>query len=186
MALPDEAVFQVGTAIVFADTTDHSPAAANNFGALTDQIDLTGLADGAARQGDKVDLLVSRAPEYSVFAAIEIAATPAAGSIIEFYWAPSPSATAANANPGGVSGADSAYTGVDSDLANSVKTLQYIGAMVCTNDPTAVIQKGFIGVFSPAERYGTPVVKNESGAALHSDAVEMSVLLSPISMKVID
>jgi hypothetical protein len=33
---------------------------------------------------------------------------------------------------------------------------------------------------------GTLVVRNESGAALHSDAVEMSVLLSPLSGTVVD
>jgi hypothetical protein len=58
--------------------------------------------------------------------------------------------------------------------------------MVCTDDPTGTVQSAYIGAFSPGDRYGSLVVKNESGAALHSDAVEMSVALIPISHKVID
>lgn len=186
MALPDNLLVQNGTAIVFADVTDHAPATANNLGTRTAQLDLTGVADGAARQSDKVDLGATRAEVYEVHAAIEIAATPTAGDVIEFWWAPSFSATAGTANPGGVGGADAAYAGYSSNMAAAIKQLQFIGDFVCTAQATATIQQARVGAFRPKHRYGTLVVRNESGAALHSDAVECSVLVSPLAGVVTD
>jgi hypothetical protein len=186
MALPDNILVQTGTAIVFADTTDHSPAANNNLGTRTDQIDLTSVADGAARQSAKVDLGATRAELYEVVAAIEIAATPTAGEVIEFWWAPSPNSSAAVANPGGVSGSDSAYAGYSSNMSAAIKQLQFIGDFVCTAQATGTVQIARVGAFRPKHRYGTLVVRNESGAALHSDAVEMSVLVSPLAGVVTD
>lgn len=186
MALPDNILAQTGTAIVFADTTDHSPAAANNLGTRTDQIDLTSVADGAARQSAKVDLGATRAEEYEVMAALEIAATPTAGDVVEFWWAPSPSGTAGTANPGGVSGADAAYAGYSANMSAAIKQLQFIGDFVCTAQATGTVQIARVGTFRPKHRYGSIVVRNESGAALHSDAVEMSVLVSPYAGVVTD
>ena len=188
MALPDNILVQSGTAIVFADTTDHAPGAtaSNNLGTRTHQIDLTGVADSAARQSDKVDLGATRAEVYSVTAAFEIAATPTAGEVIELWWAPSPSGTAGQGNPGAVAGADAAYAGYSSNMAAAIRQLQFIGDFVCTAQATGTIQVGIVGNLRPKHRYGTLVVRNESGAALHSDAVEMSVLLLPIAGVVTD
>lgn len=186
MALPDNLLIQTGTAIVFADTTDHAPATANNLGTRTAQIDLTSVGDDAARQGDKVDLGATRADEYEVIAALENAATPTAGEVSEFYWAPSPSGTAGTANPGGVSGADGAYSGYSSNLTASLKQLQFIGDFVHTAQATGTVQIARVGTFAPKHRYGTLVVVNRSGSAYHSDAVEMSVLLSPVAAVVTD
>lgn len=186
VALPDNILTQNGTAIVFADATDHSPATANNLGTRTAQLDLTGVTDGAACQSDKVDLGATRAEIYEVMAAFEIASTPTAGEVIELWWAPSPDATAGTANPGNVSGADGAYAGYSSNMAASIKQLQFIGDFVCTAQATGTVQKARVGAFRPKYRYGSLVVRNESGSSLHSDAVEMSVLLSPVSAVVTD
>ncbi|RJO60319.1 MAG: hypothetical protein C4542_09515 [Dehalococcoidia bacterium] len=173
--------------IVFADHAgDFNPAAATDLRKTSDgsqeldcQISLASLADAAARQSTKVDLGTNRAELYAVRAAFEIAATPTAGDLIELYWAPSPSGTAANANPGGVVGADSAYSG-GGTLANGVRQLIHIGNFVCTAEATATVQVCEVGVFAPTERYGTLIVKNESNAAFHSDDVECHVVLDPI------
>lgn len=188
MALPDNLLTQNGTAIVFADTTDHSPgaSASNNLGARTNQIDLTSVANNAARQSDKVDLGATRAEVWAVSAAFEIAATPTAGNVIELWWAPSASSTAGMDNGGGVTGADAAYSGYSSNIDASLKQLQFIGDFVCTAQATGTIQVGRVGSFRPQQRYGTLVVYNKSGAALHSDAVEMSVRLSPVAGVVTD
>jgi len=180
--MPDVTV-EVGTQICFADHAgDFSPAAASSLeqGTPTDcQLSLASVADGAARQSAKADLGVNRAKVYSVVAAFELAATPTAGDIIELYWAPSPDPTAANGNPGGISGSDAAYTGYSSNLADSVKQLIYIGAFVCTAQATGTVQIGFVGLLVPPERYGSLVVKNESNAAFHSDDVECHVVMNP-------
>lgn len=174
--------------IVFADhATDFNPTANNDLRKSTDgsqeldvQLDLTGLADGSARQSAKVDLGENRAAAYLVRAAFEIAATPTAGEVIELYWAPSHHGTAATGNPANITGSDAAYAGYSSNLAASVKQLQFIGHFVCTVQASGTIQVAVCGYLEPDERYGSLVVKNESGAALHSDAVEMSVVFDPV------
>lgn len=146
------------------------------------QLDLTSLANGSYAQSDKVDLGDPRAAAYKVRAALEFAATPTAGNTLEFYWAPSHKSTAdpADGNPGNVSGTDSGYTGYSSNADASVKQLDYIGTFTVTAQATATIQVAEVGILCPTERYGSLVVKNGSGAAMHSDAVEMSVVFDPI------
>jgi len=174
--------FTEQTAIVWADTTDYSSTVSGL--ARTDQIDLTSVSAAAARQGAKKDLGATRWPEYMVSVGIEIASSAASGETIDFYWSGSPSATAGNANPGGTSGADAAYTGTAGDaLADSLHQLQFIGSLVTTADNTTVVQYGNVGVLSGSaiHRYGMPVVVNNSTGALMSDAVEQFVALIPIA-----
>ena len=170
--------------ISFADHAgDFSPTAANDLQFSTPttcQLSLVDVADGAARQSAKVDLGTKRAQAYKVRAAFELAATPTAGDVIELYWAPSSSSTAATGNAANVSGSDAAYSGYSSNLAQSVKQLDFIGGFVCTVQATGTIQVAEVAVFSPTERYGSLVVKDESGAAFHSDDVECHVVFDPI------
>jgi hypothetical protein len=172
--------------ITFADFGgDFNPTAANDLrhASAVDvecQVSLASLADGAARQSAKVDLGANRASDYHVRCAFELAATPTAGDVIELYWAPSQHATAGTGNPGGVTGADAAYTGYSANLAAAVKQLVFIGVFVCTAQATATVQVAEVGIFAPPERYGSLVIKNESNAALHSDDVESHVVFDPI------
>ena len=132
--------------ITFADfADDFNPAAANDLrhaSAIDTEVQmaLAGVADGAAWQSTKADLGSLRAKEYHVRAAFEMAATPTTGHIIELYWAPSQHATAANGNPGGVTGASGAYAGYAANLGASVLQLIYIGAFVCTVQVTTDVQ----------------------------------------------
>lgn len=170
--------------ICFADHAgDFSPTAANNLQFSTPttcQLSLASVADGAARQSAQVDLGANRAQAYKVRAAFEMAATPTTGDVIELYWAPSNSSTAATGNAGGVSGSDAAYAGYSSNLGESVKQLDQIAPFICTVQVTTTVQIAEIGVLIPTERYGSLVVKNESAAAFHSDDVECHVVFDPI------
>ena len=173
--------------IVFADHGgDFSPTAANDLRDAVSanrtnvQISLTGVVDGAARQSAKFDFGEDWGQAYHARGAIEIAATPVTGDIIEIFVAPSQSSTAANANAGGVSGADAAYAGYSANLAESVLQLDYVGAFVCTVQATGVVQIAEIGDFSPTERYGSLIFKNESGADIHSDDVECHIVFDPL------
>ena len=65
-------------------------------------------------------------------------------------------------------------------MANSVKQLDPIGVFCCTNDATTTVQISEIGIFTPKARYGCLVVRNESGAAIHSDDVECHIVLAPL------
>lgn len=172
--------------ITFRNSTDFSPTAANDLrhasAADTEvQLDLTSLANSTGyRQSTKVDLGDIRATAYKVRCVFEIAATPTAGNVIQLWWAPSQHATAGTGNPGNVSGADGAYTGYSSNASASVRQLDFIGNFVCTAQATGTVQVGTAGILVPAERYGSLVVFNNSGAALHSDAVEMHVVFDPV------
>lgn len=175
-----EILTKYGTPIVWANLTDYSSAISGLV--RTHQIDLTSLADAAARQGEKADLGAVRARKYAVLVAIEFDVAPVSGEAVEIYWAASPSATAGNANPGGTSGADAAYTGTPGDsLADSVLQLRWLGNLVCTLDAATVVQYMVLSdLESDIPRYGMPVIKNEGGQAFEGDAVEMYFALIPL------
>ncbi len=175
--MANEILTKNGTAIVWADI-------GGDFGgspiAGTVQITLAALANGAARQGVKVDLGATRAARYAVTLRPELDVAPASGAVITLHWAPSESAVAGTANPGGVSGTDAAYTGTAGDaLADSIKQLDEIGPLVCTSDAATVVQQQTWFYFPPC-RYGSPVVWNQSGQAFEGDDIEMSIIFMPI------
>lgn len=171
-----EILIKSGTPTVIADTTDY----AGDIGDRTDQIDLTSLASTAAQQSDKVDLGVVRAAVYAITLAIEFDVAPSSGDVVSLWWAPSPNAAAGLANPGGVVGADGAYTGTAGDsLADSIKQLTLIGSMICTSDVAAVVEYETF-IFSPEHRYGTVIVYNEADQSLEGDAIEMGISFTPL------
>jgi len=177
--LANEVLIKDGTAKVWADTTDYSSTVSGL--SRTHQIDLTSVSAAASRQGAKADLGATRARQFAVLVGIEIAASAASDELISIYWAASPSTTAGNANPGGTSGADAAYTGTSGDsLADSLKQLEFIGSLVTTADNTTTVQYGQVGILTDIPRYGMPVVVNNSTGALMTDAVEMFIALLPL------
>jgi len=174
--MANEVLLKSGTPTVWADTTDY----AGDGGTRTHQIDLTSLADGAARQGAKADLGATRAERYAVTLCIEMAVAPVSGAAIDLYWAASLHATAATMNPGGCSGVDAAYTGTAGDsMDDSLNQLIPIGSLYLTADATTLLQAMTFSLFPP-HRYGMPVVDNNGGQAMHSDAVECFVALTPL------
>lgn len=174
--------------IVFGDHAgDFAPTTANDLRITTDgsneldaQLTLASLANGAARQSAKVDLGTDWADQYNVRAAFEFAATPTAGNAVELYFGFSPHATAANGNPGNLTGSDAAYSGYATNLDASIKHLYGPLIFSCTADATTTVQVAECGILVPLERYLIIVVKNESGAAFHSDDVESHIVLDPI------
>jgi len=172
-----------GTPIVWADTTDYSNT--NSGLTRTEQIDLTSLADGDARQGAKKDLGANRSPSYAVQVCLEFDVAPSAGEVVHILWASSNSATAGTGNDGG-----SASTGADADWDPGGATetdreeymhhLTYVGAFVAAADAATTYQVMMINPeFKPPTRYGFPVLFNQSGQALEGDAVEMYIALIP-------
>lgn len=194
MALPDSVKKVVGTTIILGNAAAHngSVAAANNLGNVTDEIDCSDLVAQNARQSAKFDFGANLDVEYVLAACVEWETTPeiAAGETLKFYIAWSHSATAANANPGGVSGSDSAYTGYSAgSLAASLKQLDLIGSMsqdnVINSDQAQIDTR--ISTFTPGKRYGTLVVFNAAAsAALHSDMVETSFSIAPLVIQLQD
>lgn len=176
-------VFGLPRQFVFADfATDFSPTAANDLraGLQTNvQMALATLGIGAAWQSAKLDLGFYWDSEFTVEAALEVAATPTIGTLGTAFWNPSTSSTAGTANKGKTSGVDEAYTGYSSNLSSSIAHLQPIGDMVFTVQATATVQQAVVhGSFTPLQRYGSLVFINGSGAALHSDDVECHIVMS--------
>ncbi len=151
----------------------------------TDQMDMTSLADAAARQSDQFDFGESVdvgewSEVYDVACSFEVDVAPVSGTIIEVYLAPSINSDPALDNPGGVSGSDSAYTGTAGDsLVDSLKQLDFIGSVVCTSDADPVMQiQAF--AYSPHARFGTLVVVNNSGETFVGDAIHHYIIFTPI------
>lgn len=181
--MANELLVKHGTPIVWADSTDYSSAVSGL--ARTHQIDLTSLGVGAARQGAKADMEYKATAlfpyRWLILAAFEWLTAPADGDRVSLLWAGSPSATVGNANPGGTTGADAAYTGsAGSTLAESLEQLTEIGPFKALNDATTIVQYQTVGVIAAIPRYGMPVVFNDGADAFVGDAVEMYVAAFPL------
>ena len=141
---------------------------------------MTGIADGAARQGAKGDLGATRAARFSMLVAINMDAAPAAGEVVEFWWSSSPSAVAATQNTGAASGTDAAYTGSAGGSVDETKTqMLSVGALVLTPDADAVVQSQEF-CFFPLQRYGMPVLVNKGGQALEGDDDSHLITVTPL------
>lgn len=181
--MANEVLIKTGTAFVFADTTDYSSTVSGLT--RTEQIDLTGVVAGEARESTQDDFGATRSKQYQVFVGIEFETDPADDEVVEFWLSSSPSATAANANPGGASGTDGDYAGsAGSDVDESIIQLQFIGALPCTNDSTTIVQYGMVGVVTDIARYNSVVVYNRTSDAFHTNAVEMYIAFIPITDEV--
>jgi hypothetical protein len=189
MTLPDHLKLEAGTPIILGNSAAHAPGAtaANNLGAITDEISMASVADGAARQSDQFDFTLERPPLHSISAALEIGETPTAGKTIEFWLAYSPHATPGQAAPGNTTGVDSAWSGYGANVDEAKHHFERIGVFICSSDATGTVQVSMaFGFFVPKMRYASLIMVNKSGAAMHSDNIEMSVLLNPVEHKAID
>lgn len=170
-----------GTSIILADTTDHSPTAGVSLlGTRTDQIDLTSLAANSYRQSAKFDFGTPRADEMIVRAAFEWSVAPSAGGVVDIFIGFSDNATAANSNPGNLSGSDAAYVGYGAaatDADEAIGQLDFVGPLVVSND--ADVQVAEIGIIVPRFQYAMIVVRNATDQAFIADAVEMSIHVVP-------
>jgi hypothetical protein len=143
-------------------------------------VTLASLANGAYRQTSKIDFGATLGMAYAVFLDAELAATPTAGNTIDLACNPSSSGTASTDNRGGCSGTDSAYTGYSSNAAAAFKQLPFVGSGVCTTQATANVQKMFVGIFVPAQRFNSFVLLNGSGAAFHSSDANCVLTFTPM------
>jgi hypothetical protein len=109
-----------------------------------------------------------------VIAELNIDVAPAAGSVVEIYWASS----CDNASfPGGVTGSDGPYRPGEEDECK--KQFLFIGCLVLTADADGVVQTQVYEFWPPA-RYGCPVVINKSGQALEGDDDSHCLTLVPL------
>ena len=167
----------------FADhANDFSPAAGTSLeqGTPTNvDMAMASVSSNAGRNSDKFDFGATFAMLFAIISALEFAATPTDGNPVNYFLAPSNDSVAANGNPGGADGVDGAYAG-GGDLASGLKQLMHIGSFINTSQATATVQVAFVGVFQPPMRHGQLILENQSGAAMHSDDVEIHTVFDPI------
>jgi hypothetical protein len=138
-------------------------------GGQTYDLSLGGLANAAARQGEKGDFGATMARTYAIELAVDTAVAPTLGSTYDLYFGPSHSSSAAVDNPGGMIGVDFAYTGVKAaEISESVPQLDFIGSLVLVDVANEVQRANF--TYAPRLRYGAPVLVNNSGQTTGSDA----------------
>jgi hypothetical protein len=182
---------QVGTQIRFCVSGSFSPADPGTDWTIGTPTDValtlgnsggTPVQDGAARQSAKADLTASRAPLYEVLGCVDFTGeTPTTGDTVDYYWAPSTSATTGSGNVAGNSGTDAgAPDGALGTilLAEFLQQCIYIGSLVVHDGGS--VQNGYVGTFSPPGRYGQLVVVNNSGDQFENDDVEMHQVMNPI------
>lgn len=144
-------------------------------------ITLANLANGSYRQSVKADFGASRARRYAVTVDLVFAATPTDGNYCDLWFNPSSSGTAATDNRGGCSGADAAYTGYSSNASAGVMHMIPLGSFRTTAQATATIQKATLSAnFVVPLQYGSIVLLNGSGAAIHSSDADCVVTLWPL------
>jgi hypothetical protein len=183
--MANEVLLKVGTQIRFSGS-GFSPADSGtdfSIGTPTDvSLTLSGVVNGAGRQSAKADLTATRARLYEVLAAVDFTGeTPTSGQTVNFYWAPSTSATTGNGNVAGNSGNDAAAPDGalgSITLAQFLLQCQTIGSLVIHDG--ASVQNGLVSVFSPSGRYGQMIVVNNSGDPFEADNVEAHVVMNPI------
>jgi hypothetical protein len=181
---------KTGAQFTFADhATDFVGGTAKTSleqaGSTDVQINCVDLADGAGRESVKVDLGATRAARYGFMAAIEFETSPlpTSGKTVDLYWAPSPDSVATDGNPMQIDGADAAAPSGIGDLAELVLACQRIGSFVVSDDgATQGVQVGFVGIFSPSERYGILLVVNNggNGAAFRSGMEQTHFVMTEI------
>lgn len=182
MALPDsqkQVIPSSGDRFIFADATDWPSGAGEADWGVKEadaSIDLTGLSSGAARQSSSATLPTNQDLEWEVWLILEFATVPVSGETVDLYMGSSP---ASGVWPGGMSGSDAAYSGTAADsLDDSLKQLDYVGSMVCTSDATATVQIQKVGVIpAPTMAELAFVVDNNTSDNMHSDAVEIAIVL---------
>lgn len=184
--MPNEVLVKVGGQIRFcvtASLASSDSATSWKIGTPTDcSLTLASVANGAGRQSNKVDLGATRARRYECLGCVDFTGeTPTAGGTIDYYWAPSTSATVGTGNVAGNSGVDAAAPGGalgSITLAEFILQCVFIGSLVVHDG--AIVQNGIVGTFSPSGRYGQLVVVNNSGGAFEANDSEMHQVLNPI------
>jgi hypothetical protein len=179
MALPDYIRNEPGTEITFKSS---GGTAAISIASVANAA--SPATSSGARQSAKADFGATHAEWFDVFMSAEMAATPTAGAVIDLYLSPSSSATAGTDNLGNCSGADASYTGYSNNIDAAVKQLIYVGALVLTAQATTTVQSGFVGSVRVPQRYGSVVVVNRGGSAIHSSDSNCTIRFVPQSVKV--
>lgn len=159
-----------GTKITLGTNSDTYSMTMKNLGAVY-------------RQSAKIDFGATWAQMYNVILVTKFGAAPTAGLTMDMWIGFSDDATAANANWGGCTGSDAAYTGYSGGTAAvSVLQLDRIGSLKL--DANVGPQEGIVGSFVPRARYGYLVWGNLSGQTTTNVDADHQVKIEPVNARI--
>jgi hypothetical protein len=153
-----------GTKITLGTNTDTYTMTMKNLGAVY-------------RQSAKIDFGANWAEVYHAILVTKFGSAPTAVLTMDLFIGYSDSGTAATNNWANCTGGDAAYTGYNSDPAQSVLQLDRIGSLVLA--AVAGPQEGIVGSFTPRARYGYLVWRNLSGQTTTNVDADHQVQLLP-------
>lgn len=160
----------------YADLTPGTAITWTNTGG-TKAMNMKSLANAGIQQGVKSDTLVDGTkgfPEIlEVIAETKLAVAPTSGNEFLIYFGFSKNATAANENPGGLTGADAAVGNAD-----QLPQLTFVGSIVMSNSLGTGVQRQRMEVRPKAE-YFIPVAQNSTGQATSSTDGETVITVRP-------
>jgi hypothetical protein len=130
------------------------------------------------QQSAKIDFGANWASLYNVILSNKFGSAPTAGLTMDLWIGYSDSGTAATNNWASCTGADAAYTGLNTDPAASVLRLDRIGSMKLSNHVGP--QTGIVGSFTPRARYGYLVWLNGSGQTTTNVDADHQIQLWPV------
>lgn len=148
---------------------------------VTHALGINALANGAGRNGVFADLGADFDGEYTVYVLVETGTAPAAGTLIEAYFAESHTSTVF---PGKATGTNAAYSATPSVATNKLQ-LGLPFCLVATADAnTQLIQDA--GTFRPTGRFVAPVYINSLGQAVRNQGTPSANLSGIILVPIID
>lgn len=130
---------------------------------------LAGLTNNAARMGQSADFGAVFCEWVEFWLTTRFALAPTADKALELWWAASPDGVGW---PGGVSGADGAFT------AANKSQLLLVG--VLTTLASATSQSQLVGSIRLPSRWGAPVLLNASGQTLSATAADHLLEAYPV------
>ncbi len=173
--------------IRFFDTVAYSPTDVGTdftMGTPTDVVmDFDAMGTGAGWQSAKADLGYPWAAEYACFGIVDYGGetAPPTGTTVDYYWAPSTSATPGTGNIYANSGGNAAALDGATAAATLVEFVAQcipIGSLVLSTD--AVVQNGYVGILSPPTQWGQLILVNNGGDNFEAGAIEVAQFLNPL------
>lgn len=177
MALPDTIKWVPGTPIVIGQ-----PGASG----VTHDLTLNGLADGAARMSEVIDLGASWDMDWTVMIVAEPTSAPTAGTGRVDVYLPCTHSTSYYANE--ITGSDAAWPADSNEDEHALQLGAPASSLIATNDARVQVQAPRL--WQPTGRYVVSVYDNNLGVALKTDGTatdnKSRVILTPLVATVTD
>ena len=161
MAILDYFKIQPGTALIWGE-----PSAVGGP-TPTHDMTLSGLADGASRQGVSADLGPQWDEEQAVWLYVETGTAPTANEPADLFFATA--RTASGEWPVDITGTDAAFQATAAANDEHVQQLEWLTTLSAVVAANAIQRLGAPVIWRPPHQYIAPVVYNRLGVAFRAN-----------------